>query len=72
MSFFVSCIRNGRVHRFAYPHANLDTALGFACEILQLEQCDVWVRDEKGETIADRNDVAEYADEIDSDYTKSG
>jgi hypothetical protein len=67
MSFFVSCVRNGRVHRFAYPHTNLDTALGFACEILKIEGCDVWVSDEKGEKIADQHDVTQYAEEIDSD-----
>lgn len=67
MSFFVSCIRSGRVHRFAYPHTNLDTALGFAYEILRKEHCDVWVSNEKGEKIVDQREVIEYADEIDGD-----
>lgn len=65
MSYYVSCVRSGKVHRFAYPHVSLDTAIGFACEILRIECGDVWISDETGQRIADKNLVAEYADEFD-------
>jgi hypothetical protein len=65
MSYFVSWIKEGRVRRFAYPHASIETALGFACEVLKMECSDVWISDETGEMVVDRLVVAEYADETD-------
>jgi len=63
MPYFVSWIKDGRVRRFAYPHADLATALGFASEVLQMDCSDVWISDETGQRIADRRSVAQYAEE---------
>ncbi len=63
MPYFVSWIKDGRVRRFAYPHADLETALGFASEVLQMDCSDVWISDETGQRIADRRRVAQYAEE---------
>jgi len=46
MPYYVSWIKDGRTRRFAYPHANLDTAIGFASEVLHRECSDVWISDE--------------------------
>jgi hypothetical protein len=56
-------MKDGRVRRFAYPHTNLETALGFAREILDMEASDVWVSDENGHKVADQHVVAQYAAE---------
>jgi hypothetical protein len=63
MPYFVSWIKDGRVRRFAYPHANLETALALASEVLRMDCGDVWVSDETGRQIADRHRVAQYAEE---------
>jgi len=65
MPYFVSWVKDGRVRRFAYPHANLETALSFASEVLEMDCTDVWVSDENGHKIADRRAVAQYAEEAD-------
>jgi hypothetical protein len=62
MPYFVTWMKDGRVRKFAYPHVSLETALGFAVEVLQMEGTDVWVADERGEKVADRHAVAEYAE----------
>jgi len=43
----------------------LETAIGFACEILRIELSDVWITDETGQLVADRSVIAEYAEETD-------
>jgi hypothetical protein len=63
MPYFVSWLKEGRTRRFAYPHTDLETALGFAAEVLQMECSDVWVSDENGQLIADRRVVARYVEE---------
>jgi len=64
MPYFVSWVKEGRVRRFAYPHTDLKTALGFAGEVLrqELDCSDVWVSDENGEQIADQRAVADYVE----------
>jgi hypothetical protein len=66
MPYHVSWVKDGRVRRFAYPHTDLKTAIGFAAEVLrqELECSDVWVSDENGHKIADQKAVAEYVKEI--------
>jgi hypothetical protein len=49
MPYFVSWHKDGRVRPFAYPHTNLETAMGFANEVLKTESTDVWICDEKGD-----------------------
>jgi hypothetical protein len=63
MPYFVSWMKDGRTRRFAYPHVDLETALGFAAEILQIDCGDVWVSDESGHLIADRGIVTQYVEE---------
>jgi hypothetical protein len=65
MPYFVSWLKDGHVRRFAYPHVSLETALALANEVLQMENSDVWVSDENGQKIADRQTITEYADEAD-------
>jgi len=55
--YYVSWIKDGKRRRFAYPHANLETALGFANEMILMDATDVWVNDESGELVADREAV---------------
>jgi len=63
MPYYVSWIKDGRTRRFAYPHANLDTAIGFASEVLHRECSDVWISDENGHLVADQKAVAQYVEE---------
>ncbi len=63
MPYFVAWIRDGRVRRFAYPHVDLETALAFASEVLDMDCSDVWISDENGKKVADRRAVAQYAEE---------
>jgi hypothetical protein len=62
MPYFVSWVKEGRVRRFAYPHTDLKTALGFAYEVLvqEIGCSDVWVSDENGEKVADQREVAQF------------
>ncbi len=64
MPYYVSWVKEGRVRRFAYPHTDLKTALGFAGEVIrtELDCSDVWVSDETGHKVADKDAVAEYAE----------
>jgi hypothetical protein len=64
MPYFVSRRKDGQVRRFAYPHVSLETALALANEVLQTECADVWVSDETGEIIADREAVAQHAEDM--------
>jgi hypothetical protein len=57
---------DGRSRKFAYPHASVETALGFARESLEMDCDDVWVSDETGQTTADRFAIAEYAEGFES------
>jgi hypothetical protein len=67
MPYFVASITDRRVRRFAYPHARLETAMDFAWEVLKTGCSDVWVSDERGQKVADRQAVTDYADETGDD-----
>jgi hypothetical protein len=68
MPYYVSWIRDGKISRFAHPHADLDAALEFACTALRIECSDVWVTDENGQKVADRRAVAQHADKTGKAY----
>jgi hypothetical protein len=68
MPYFVSWAKEGRTRKFLYPHVSLETAMALASEVLLTDGGDVWVSDEKGQKIADRQAVAQYAD-TDADET---
>lgn len=68
MSYFVSWMKDGHVRKFAYPHVSLETALALAHEVLQTDGGDVWVSDEKGQKVADREAIMDHAD---GDYAES-
>ena len=53
MSYFVNWIRGGKAQRFAYEHADLESALEFACEAFVMDCGDVWGIDERGQTVAE-------------------
>jgi len=62
--YYVSWIKDGKRRRFAYPHANLETAIGFANEMIHMDDCtEVQVNDEAGELVADRAAILEAYDE---------
>ncbi len=65
MPYYVSWVKEGRVRRFAYPHTDLETALGFAGEVIRMElECsDVWISDQDGHKVADQRAVARYVEE---------
>ncbi len=63
MPYFVSWKKDEHVRRFAYPHVDLKTALAFACEVLDMEDSEVWVSDETGQKVADRAAIMQYAEE---------
>jgi len=67
MPYFVFWNKDGRIRRFAYPHARLETAMGFASEVLQMDCTDVWVCDEAGRQIADRQAVTHYFEEVEQE-----
>jgi hypothetical protein len=64
MPYYVLWVKERRVRRFAYPHTDLKTALGFAGEVVRMElECsDIWVSDENGHKVADRHAVARYVE----------
>jgi hypothetical protein len=68
MPYYVNWIRDGRISRFAYPHLDLKSALEFACTAFTIECSDVWVIDENGRKVADRQSVAQYADKTGRPY----
>ena len=68
MSYFVNWIRDGKTQRFAFEHADLESALEFACEAFVMDCSDVRVIDGHGQRVADRVAVAKYADKVGKPY----
>ena len=66
--YFVNWICRGKVTNFAHPHADLNSALDFACEAFKMECKNVWIIDENGQKVADRVAIAQYADKVGKPY----
>jgi hypothetical protein len=67
-SYYVAWIIDGRTNRFAHPHAELNSALDFACEAFKIGCSDVWITDDQGRQVADRVEIAKYADQTGKPY----
>ncbi len=63
MPYFVSCIRDGKRRRFAYPHVDIKTAMAVASEVWLTEVSDVWISNEKGEVVVDKAAVLDALDD---------
>ncbi len=68
MAYFVSWLKDAHTRRFAYPHVSLETALALAHEVLLTDGGDVWISDESGEKVADRETILDY---VAGDYAES-
>jgi hypothetical protein len=68
-AYYVAWKRDGQTQRFAHHHTDLNSALDFACEAFKIECSDVWITDDNGQRVADRVEIAKYADRTGKPYS---